>query len=153
MAWSQYSYYGPPYYHYDPRQPRYGEQQIDLTTPLSHSSPPLFHCGSEPTSIQQNEPGNERELDIRYRYTYWLKIFNPDKRSKFAVEKFRRFEKFKTPQELRECLLTDFGDLVSDGDEFEVGYSKGRGSAKVWIKDSGVYVSFVWQRSGNYSLA
>ena len=56
-------------------------------------------------------------------------------RSQFVVEKFRRPRTFKSPQELRLCILTECEGLVLDNTEFDVGYFKGgRGSAKVWIK-------------------
>jgi hypothetical protein len=64
-----------------------------------------------------------------------LKIFNPDKRSKYIMEKFRRYDKFTTPQQLRECLMVDYEELPAEKDDFDIGYNKGRGASKIWIKD------------------
>ena len=44
---------------------------------------------------------NHADLDIGHHYTYCMKIFNPDKRSKYVMEKFRLYEKFTTPRESR----------------------------------------------------
>ena len=50
------------------------------------------------------------------------------------VEKFRKSENFTTPREVRLCILTECEGLVPDTTDFDIGYYKGRGSAKVWIK-------------------
>ena len=71
----------------------------------------------------------------RHKYTYSLKIINPKKRSQFVAEKFRKPGTFKSPWELRLCILTECEGLVPDNTEFDVGYFKGGcGSANVWIK-------------------
>lgn len=75
--------------------------------------------------------------ELRQRYSYCLNFFNPSKRSKYTFEKLRRHDTFKSPKELRECLKANYKNLVSDRDDFEIGYKNGhRGSAKIWIKDS-----------------
>ena len=75
------------------------------------------------------------DSDSRRKYTYSLKIINPKKRSQFVVEKFRRPGMFKSPRELRLCILMECEGSVPDNTEFDVRYFKGgRGSAKVWIK-------------------
>ena len=47
----------------------------------------------------------------------------------------RKYGTFKSPEELRSALNSEFGSLISDKDDFDVGYSKGCGQSKVWIKD------------------
>lgn len=124
MDFPGYPYY--PYYHYHGVESSFGERQLES----NHSSI------STSTSKQYDGSENSRgDMDISHRYTYCLKIFNPSKRSKFTMEKFRRAKKFNTPQELRESLVNDYEDLLADKDDFDIGYTKGKGASKVWIKD------------------
>ena len=84
---------------------------------------PVHHEDSQPSPVHHEDS---------QRYSYCLKFF----RSKFVVEKLRRYNQFKSPTELRECLVAEFKHLVSSRNKFEVGYNSGqRGSAKIWIKD------------------
>ena len=131
-----YSYYRMPYYHYGAMQPDFCEHQLELTSLSSHSA---ASTSNQSVSKQRGEHQDGRainaETDHRSRYTYCLKIFNPDKRSKYVMEKFRRYEKFTTPQELRESLMTDYEDLLAEKDDFDIGYNEGQGASKIWIKD------------------
>ena len=88
-------------------------------------------------SLAGNRPATEEssQSENPQRYTYSVKIFNPNKKSKFCVEKMRKYGTFKSPEELRSALNSEFGSLISDKDDFDVGYIKGRGQSKVWIKD------------------
>ena len=96
--------------------------------------------GTEVDSSATQSPPNPSppagtDSDSRRKYTYSLKIINPKKRSQFVVEKFRRPGMFKSPRELRLCILMECKGSVPDNTEFDVRYFKGgRGSAKVWIK-------------------
>ena len=82
---------------------------------------------------REDSPVQDEETQ---RYSYCLKFFNPDKRSKFVVDKLRRNSKFKSPTEVRECLTNEFKQLVSSRTNFEIGFNSGqRGSTKIWIKD------------------
>ena len=111
-----------------------GEHQLEATSRSGHSG--ATSTANQSASNQRVEHENNRaDLEIGHRYTYCMKIFNPDKRSKYVMEKFRRYEKFTSPQELRESLMTDYEDLVAEKDDFDIGYSKGRGASKVWIMD------------------
>ena len=89
------------------------------------------------TDLDEDSSIHSADYEPIKRYSYCLKIFNPNKRSKFVVEKLRRYEKFKSPNQLRECLLAEYGHLICDNDdEFQIDFSKGKqGGAKVWIKD------------------
>ena len=130
-----YSYYRMPYYHYGAMQPEFGEHQLESTSLSSHSA---ASTSSQLTSKECGEHENGRvDVDTGHysQYTYCLKIFNPDKRSKYVMEKFRQYEKFTTPHELRESLMTDDEDLLAEKDDFDIGYNKGRGASKIWIKD------------------
>ena len=93
------------------------------------------NCDDE---IKNHDDEIENDYAHVKRYTYCLKIFNPEKRSKYAVQKLRKYDKFRSPKELRECLLAEFNNQIcDDNDEFEVGFNKGRhGAAKIWIKDN-----------------
>ena len=98
--------------------------ETDLSSPVPNENSPTQR-DSEDSPVQDN--GSQR-------YSYCLKFFNPDKRSKF--DKLRRYNKFKSPTEMRECLTAEFKHLVSSRSNFEVGYNSGqRGSLKIWIKD------------------
>ena len=88
-----------------------------------YQSQPLFNSVNEGTQANPEQ----------HRYTYNIKIINPKKRSQFVMEKFRRFNTFKSVDEIREAIREECHDSsVSDGN-FDVGYLKGRG--KIWIKD------------------
>ena len=89
-----------------------------------------------------------RDDEDSRRITYTLKIFNPNKKSKFSVQKFRRCEEFKSPEDLRSCIRSEFSNLVQN-DDFDVGYYKGRGSAKIWIKDEEDIKCMYEQHSGS----
>ena len=72
------------------------------------------------------------DSDSRHKYTYSLKIINPKKGSQFVLEKFRRPRMFKSPRELRLCILMECEGSVPDNTEFDVGYFKGgHGSASL----------------------
>ncbi len=43
--------------------------------------------------------------------------------------------KFKSPRELKLAISAECEGLVPDTTDLKVGYYKGRGSSKVWIKD------------------
>ena len=122
-----------PYYHYGAMQrPNFqgGEHQLEATSRSGHSG--ATSTANQSASNQRVEHENNRaDLEIGHRYTYCVKIFSPDKRSKYVMEKFRRYEKFTSPQELRESLMTDY----EEKDDFDIGYNKGRGASKVWIMD------------------
>ena len=61
------------------------------------------------------------------RYTYTLKIFKTNKKSKFSIQKIRRYELFKTPEDLRSYIRSEFSDPRTS---FDVGYYKGSATTK-----------------------
>ncbi len=129
MAWN-YPPNSAAYYSY------YCTQGLPATDEASTSgmqSPPSSYTAPAETSESANL-GGLCATSTRYQYTYSLRIINPKKRSQFSVEKFRRDDKFKSPRELRLCVLSECEGSVPDNTEFDIGYFKGRGSAKVWIK-------------------
>ena len=81
------------------------------------------------------EPISGSSREQQRRVTYTLKILNPVKKSKYSVHKIRREHQFKDLEEIRDCIRSECGDHVPEDEEFGIGYYKGRGSAKIWIKD------------------
>ena len=116
MAWNY-----PPYYNfYPPTLPSACSGELYLTYPGPELSTP------------PSGPSTGNVECSRRQYTYSLKIINPKKKSQFVVEKFQCSGKFLTPGDLKQYISAELGNSVPD--TFEVGYYKGRGSAKVWIK-------------------
>ena len=107
----------------------------------SDSFPVSTQCFEPDRPSPEYSPSQPEELpgpvqEDAQRYSYCLKFFNPKKRSKFVVDKLRRYSRFKSPTELRECLQDEFKQLVSSRTNFDIGYNSGqRGSAKIWITD------------------
>ncbi len=132
-----YSYYSPGF----PAPANAGDWKVDPASTSCVQALPSTTVSPTPashelcTSRGDHQTGSESTSDVRRQFTYSLKVINPNKRSKFVVEKFRRFEKFKSPRELKLAILAECEDLVPDTTDLEVGYYKGRGSSKVWIKD------------------
>ena len=122
-----YGYYPDPRYRMDARE--------------SDSFPVSTQCFEPDRPSPEYSPSQPEELpgpvqEDSQRYSYCLKFFNPEKRSKFVVDKLRRYSRFKSPTELRECLQDEFKQLVSSRTNFDIGYNSGqRGSAKIWITD------------------
>lgn len=67
------------------------------------------------------------------KYTYTVKICDPDKRSKFVMRDLHdvchRFDSVKT---LQSALYHEFDDQIPDGD-FNVGYFEGSSHKKKWL--------------------
>ena len=148
-GWAPYhpAYYDSCYYYGNPGFTQYhntGAQLSPGTLSGPHQSIIIrrltiatFTDAGTATDLDEDSSIHSADYEPIKRYSYCLKIFNPNKRSKFIVEKLRRYEKFKSPNQLRECLLAEYGHLICDNDdEFQIGFSKGKqGGAKVWIKD------------------
>ena len=132
MAWNP--NYNPYYSFYPPTLPlNAGSGELNPTAQSSAISPGP-ELSTLPSALNRPSTGAVGCTDgSRRQYTYNLKIINPKKKSHFTVEKFRCFDKFLTPGDLKEHISAELGDDVPDS--FDVGYYKGRGSAKVCNDD------------------
>ena len=85
-----YSIYGAPYSHYGGTQPGFGGHQLHSDSWLSYSAA-LTSNQSASTSMQHGEhEGRRTDVETGHPlcYTYCLKIFDPDKRSKYNIDNF-----------------------------------------------------------------
>ena len=103
-----------------------------MAWPYSYSCDSYYDC--QVMGLHQ-EPVSGLQGEQQRRVTYTLKILNPVKKSKYSVHKIRREHQFKDPEDIRDCIRSECADHVPEDEEFGIGYYKGRGSAKIWIKD------------------
>ncbi len=122
MSWPYYYYYG----HGSSYNPQPFDFQIPILTATTsrQSASNTVHAAT----VLDTDTDNEEPQ----RFTYTLKIFKTNKKSKFSFQKIRRYQLFKTPEDLRSYIRSEFTNLVLET-SFDVGYYKGRGSGKVWL--------------------
>ena len=77
---------------------------------------------SQSVSEQVGEPQPSKEPEYQYK----VRIINPNKKSDFKLRLIHNFvSKFKTVEELKELLMSQFESLVSSSSDFDVGYIEG----------------------------
>ena len=77
---------------------------------------------SQSVSEQVGEPQPSKEPEYQYK----VRIINPNKKSDFKLRLIHNFvSKFKTVEELKELLMSQFESLVSSSSDFGVGYIEG----------------------------
>lgn len=72
----------------------------------------------------------------RVQYSYFVKIINPEQRSKFVTKIWHNIhEKFDCPETLKRKLVESFEDKLPLASDLDIGYFEKQGNAKRWIED------------------
>ncbi len=123
-----------PYDYYYTHGSSYNPQPFDFQIPIPTATTSRQSASNTVHAATVLDTDTDNDNEEPQRFTYTLKIFKTNKKSKFSIQKIRRYELFKTPEDLRSYIRSEFSDLVLET-SFDVGYYKGRGSGKVWLTD------------------
>ena len=106
-------------------------------TPAKTGTPVVPVSGKQPLQPALPTQSQAKRSVSTPVYSYKVRIINKNKKSDVKLRMIhQKTSKFESVVELRHYLATEFEDLLSEDETFDVGFMEGSQQAKVWLEST-----------------